>query len=212
MFSKRKDPKEQMRQQKRELNKTQRQLARDQTALERQEKQLEAEIKKMAKLGNKQAATTLAKQLVNLRKQKGKNMAVSSRVMAIGHQTQTMHSTAKMAGAMSTASKTMGSVNAQMNPAQLQNTLKNFEMESSKMDMKEEMINETLDSILDESGDEEEQEAIVNQVLDEIGIEVSGRMAEAPSAHAGKLPTGQRVTTKGSSDAEIEEMLAKLRA
>ena len=33
----------------------------------------------------------------------------------------------------------MGSVNAQMNPAQLQNTLKNFEMESSKMDMKEEM-------------------------------------------------------------------------
>lgn len=212
MFSKKKDPKEQMRQQKRELNKTQRQLARDQTALERQEKQLEAEIKKMAKLGNKQAATTLAKQLVNLRKQKGKNMAVSSRVMAIGHQTQTMHSTAKMAGAMSTASKTMGSVNAQMNPAQLQNTLKNFEMESSKMDMKEEMINETLDSLLDESGDEEEQEAIVNQVLDEIGIEVSGRMAEAPSAHAGKLPTGQRVTTKGSSDAEIEEMLAKLRA
>ena len=33
----------------------------------------------------------------------------------------------------------MGSVNAQMNPAQLQNTLKNFEMESTKMDMKEEM-------------------------------------------------------------------------
>ena len=33
----------------------------------------------------------------------------------------------------------MGSVNAQMNPAQLQNTLQNFEMESSKMDMKEEM-------------------------------------------------------------------------
>ena len=35
--------------------------------------------------------------------------------------------------------QTMGSVNAQMNPAQLQNTLKNFEMESTKMDMKEEM-------------------------------------------------------------------------
>jgi len=32
-------------------------------------------------------------------------MNVSSRVMAIGHQTQAMHSTAKMAGAMSTASK-----------------------------------------------------------------------------------------------------------
>jgi len=38
----------------------------------------------------------------------------------------------------------MGSVNAQMNPAQLQNTLQNFEMESSKMDMKEEMSKLTL--------------------------------------------------------------------
>jgi len=38
----------------------------------------------------------------------------------------------------------MGSVNAQMNPGQLQNTLQNFEMESSKMDMKEEMSKLTL--------------------------------------------------------------------
>ena len=49
----------------------------------------------------------LAKQLVNLRKQKTKNMAVSSRITAVGHQAQTMHSTAKMAGAMSTASKVL---------------------------------------------------------------------------------------------------------
>ena len=38
-------------------------------------------------------------------------------------------------------------------------------------------------------------------------------MAEAPSAHGGKLPAGQRAaSSKGSSDAEIEEMLAKLKA
>ena len=41
----------------------------------------------------------------------------------------------------------MGSVNAQMNPAQLQNTLKNFEMESTKMDMKEEMSELNLCSL-----------------------------------------------------------------
>ena len=61
------------------------------------------------------AATTLAKQLVNLRKQKAKNMNVSSRVMAIGHQTQAMHSTAKMAGAMSTASKVHVWLNTKLN-------------------------------------------------------------------------------------------------
>jgi len=45
---------------------------------------------------------------------------------------------------MCTHLQTMGSVNAQMNPGQLQNTLQNFEMESSKMDMKEEMSKLTL--------------------------------------------------------------------
>lgn len=45
---------------------------------------------------------------------------------------------------MCTHLQTMGSVNAQMNPAQLQSTLQNFEMESSKMDMKEEMSKFTL--------------------------------------------------------------------
>lgn len=34
-------------------------------------------------------------------------------------------------------------------------------------------------------------------------------MVEAPSAPAGKLPTGQRTTAKGSADEDIEEMLAK---
>ena len=38
------------------------------------------------------------------------------------------------------------------------------------------------------------------------------QMAEAPSAHAGKLPIGQRTAAKGSADEDIEEMLAKLRA
>ena len=37
-------------------------------------------------------------------------------------------------------------------------------------------------------------------------------MAEVPSAHAGKLPTGQRATAANGSDADIEEMLAKLKA
>lgn len=39
------------------------------------------------------------------------------------------------------------------------------------------------------------------------------QMAEAPSAHGGKLPMGQRATaSKGSADADIEEMLANLKA
>ena len=122
------------------MNRTQQDLDRDKAALERQEKQLEMDIKKMAKQGNKQACTVLAKQLLQLKKQKARNMNTSSKVMGMGHQMQAMHSTSKMAGSMATATKAMGAVNKKMNPQDIQRTLQNFEKESMKMDMSEEMI------------------------------------------------------------------------
>lgn len=65
----------------------------------------EAEIKKMAKTGNKEACKILAKQLVQVRKQKCRTYAVSSKVTSMSTQTQVMNSQMKMAGAMATTAK-----------------------------------------------------------------------------------------------------------
>lgn len=65
----------------------------------------EMEIKKMAKTGNKDACRILAKQLVQLRKQKTRTYAVSSKVTSMSTQTKVMSSQMKMAGAMSTTAK-----------------------------------------------------------------------------------------------------------
>ena len=65
---------------------------RDRNALERQEKQLELEIKQAAKRGDKQTATILAKQLVNLRKQKTRSHAASSKITSVGMQAKGMAS------------------------------------------------------------------------------------------------------------------------
>lgn len=62
--------------------------------------------------------------------------------------------------------------------------------------------------MLDESGDEEEGDQIINQVLDEIGIEMSGKMAKAPSAI--KDTIGESSTKISAQD--IEAQLAKLRS
>jgi len=90
-------------------------------------------------------------------------------------------------------------------------TMQEFEKANTKMEMSEEMINETLDNMLDESGDEEEQDRIVAQVLDEIGIEISGKMAEAPSAHKGTLGESSK-TGKKLTDDDVERMLQNLKA
>lgn len=70
-------------------------------------------------------------------------------------------------------------------------------------------VNDTLDDMLTESGDEEEGDKVVKQVLDEIGIEISGKMASAPAAHRGKL--GESSKSRLPTDDEIEAQLAKLK-
>ncbi|XP_029434681.1 charged multivesicular body protein 2b [Rhinatrema bivittatum] len=198
-----------IREQNKELRGTQRAITRDRTALEKQEKQLELEIKKMAKTGNKEACRVLAKQLVQLRKQKTRTYAVSSKVTSMSTQTKLMNSQMKMAGAMSTTAKTMQAVNKKMDPQKTLQTMQNFQKENMKMEMTEEMINDTLDDIFDGSDDEEESQDIVNQVLDEIGIEISGKMAKAPAAAKG-LPSASTSKATTISDEEIERQLKAL--
>lgn len=197
-----------IKEQSKELRGTQRQITRDRTALERQEKQLMAEIKKMARTGNKGACKILAKQLVQLRKQKDRTYAVSSKVTSMSTQTKVMNSQMKMAGAMSATAKTMQAVNKKMDPQKTMKTMQDFQKENMKMSMTEDMINDTLDDIFDESGDEEESQDIVDQVLDEIGIEISGKMVRAPAAGKG-IPSA--ASSKAAiSDDEIERQLRAL--
>ncbi|GAA6095167.1 charged multivesicular body protein 2b [Tachysurus ichikawai] len=198
-----------IKEQNKELRGTQRQITRDRAALEKQEKQLEMEIKKMAKSGNKEACKILAKQLVQLRKQKTRTYAVSSKVTSMSTQTKLMNSQMKMAGAMGTTAKTMQAVNKKMDPQKTLQTMQNFQKETAKMEMTEEMINDTLDDLFEDSGDEEESQDIVNQVLDEIGIEITGKMAHAPATSRNK-PAASTSKADGISDEEIERQLKAL--
>lgn len=200
-----------IKEQTKQLRVTQRGIARDRTALEKEEKQIEAEIKKMAKSGNREACRILAKQLVQLRKQRNRTYAASSKLTSMSTQTKVMNSQMKMAGAMSSTAKTMQAVNKKMDPQKTLQTMQDFQKENMKMGMTEEMINDTLDEIFDESGDEEECEDIVTQVLDEIGIEISGKMVRAPAA--GKsVPGAAAASSKKAtiSDDEIERQLKAL--
>lgn len=209
-FSKKPTLEEQMRQQNRVLRKAQRDVEKDRRDLERQEKQLEMEIKKAAKQGNKQICTVLAKNLVRVRQQKARTYTAASKISSVGSQTKAMASSAKLASTMATTAKTMGAVNREMNPQGIAKTMQDFEKENAKMGMTEEIIESTINDVFEESGDEEEEDAIVNQVLDEIGIEISGKMATAPSAHKGEL--GESSKAKLPTDDELERALAQLKS
>lgn len=100
----------------------------------------------------------------------------------------------------------MKKMNDQNKSAELMKTLEEFSKQNQMMEMKDELINETLEEALADSGDEEEEEAIMQKVLDDIGIEITGKLADAKSAKVEKQSTKPEIT-----DDYIEKELAKLR-
>lgn len=201
------DPKVQQRNADRQLRRAGRDIERERRQLEQEEKKLELEIKKLAKQGDNDGCKLLAKQLVQLRKQKQRTYTANSKIQSIGQQNKTMGANVKLAEVMGIAGETMSDMNKMMKPEQIAASLNNFTKESMKMDMTDEMVNDTLDDMLTESGDEEESDNIIGKVLDEIGIEISGKMAHAPAPQKGKIGEG----SKGLTDDDLEAQLAKLR-
>merc|ERR1719164_243963 len=81
----------------------------------------------------------------------------------------------KSAGAMS-------QVNAAVNPAQIASQMKEFQKQSEIMKMSEEMMDESLIDMFDGEEDEAEADGVVDKVLAEIGLDLDGKLADAPTA------------------------------
>jgi division protein CdvB (Snf7/Vps24/ESCRT-III family) len=153
-------------------------------------------------------AKILAKQVVATRNQKDKLLSAKATVGAVNMRAQQAATTATMVGSLANATKIMGKTNAAMNPQAIQKTMMEFQMETAKMEMTQEMIDDALIDEFDAS-DEEEEDLIVNQVLDEIGIDLTSQMQAAPTT---ALPSGAQAVPATSLSDEGRDLLAQLEA
>lgn len=99
------------------------------------------EIKKSAKEGNKEACTLLAKQLVQLRKQKNRTFAANSKISSVGFQSKNMGANIALTGAMATTTQTMAKMNQIMKPESIAGDMRAFQQANMKMEMTDEMSN-----------------------------------------------------------------------
>ncbi|XP_022646339.1 charged multivesicular body protein 2b-A-like isoform X2 [Varroa destructor] len=184
LFGNKASAKEQLRKTDKDLRKSERDLAREDRVLERQEKQI----------------------LIQVRKQRERTKQATIQVAEVRNQSKTMGANMTLANTVAGATKAMSGMNDMMNPQQLAKTLGEFRMQSEKMGITEEIINDNLDDILNESGDEEESQNILDKVLDEIGIEIKGKLGEAPGVLS-NVPGSSKV-----SDDDLEKQLERLKA
>lgn len=97
------------------------------------------EIKKSAKEGNKDACSVLAKQLIQLRKQKNRTYAANSKITSVGMQNKNMGANIALTGAMATTTKTMANMNKIMKPEGIASDMRAFQQANMKMEMTDEM-------------------------------------------------------------------------
>jgi len=180
IFGHTKTPKEILRENQRKLKRAVRDIDRERTKLQNQEKQLIVDIRKMATQGQINAARIMAKDLVRTRNHITHFYTLKSHLQAVSLRIQTLQSTQAMAESMKGAARAMSVMNRQMNLPAMQRILMNFEMESERMNMKEELMEGAIDDIFEEDEEEKDTDDILNQILDDIGFKLSEELVNTP--------------------------------
>ena len=103
----------------------------------------------------------------------------------------------------------MQAVNADMNPAQMQQTMKAFAMEMEKAGIQSEMMGDAFEMMEDPS-QAADAEDVYNGILGEIGLEYSAGQAAVPTASLAQPAAAQQEEQKQEEDG-LEARLAALR-
>ncbi|VDK68894.1 unnamed protein product [Litomosoides sigmodontis] len=203
-------PEDKMRSNESVLRQTDRKIASDYRSLERKEKELELKIKELAKQGYKEACCILVKELLQLRKQKAKNLNLSARMNAISAKNREISSTGQVAYAMRKTANVMKKINKQLPAENLTKNLHEFVETKERLGVTDDVISDKFDSMLGESDDEEKQGAVIKQVLNKIGIGLNEQLSRAPQIPSSIVPATKPSNELG--DADLHKLLSELKS
>eukprot|EP01068_Selenidium_serpulae_P008752 Selendium_serpulae@DN5064_c3_g1_i1.p1 len=173
-------PEERLAENKAKLSKAKFALGRDIGRLQVDEDKLVKEIRQEAAKGNMTSVKRLAKDLIRTRKQIAKLSEMKSTLSAMHFRLQTVNSTNVIADSMKDAVGVMAEINASMNVPELQKVMREFQRESDRMDITADRLTDATEGAFDSAEDDEETDLVVAQVLDEIGVDLSDKLSNAP--------------------------------
>ena len=182
--------------------------------IDRQEKQITMELKQRAKLTNNSkdpALSALAKQLVQVRKQKEKLMAAKAHIGAVGMHATTMATQVAAASAIGSVTTAMSTANSAMDVKATTKIMQEFQRENERLEVKQEMMDEALIDAFDNEEVEEEAENVTSQVLAELGVELDSQMVglSAPTKIQGSALAEEE---QEALDSVLPDLSARLNA
>lgn len=214
-----KTPTEQVKEWRKKLRSEQRELDRSMRSITQQERKAQAEIKKLAKQGQMGPIKTLAKTLVQAKGAKEKLEVGKAQLGSVMMQLNNNLAMLKVSGCMQQSAEVMGAMNAAVKVPTIQATMRDMSREMQKAGLIEEMVDDTLETVFDDV-EEEEVEGEMAKVLEELGVDLSAQLADAPTT---ALPSGAQaapaveaapapVAAPAGPDPELASMQARLEA
>jgi len=192
-------------------------MDRELRELERQEKQVTMELKQRAKTTNSTkdpALAALAKQLVQVRKQKEKLMTTKAHIGAVGMHATSMASQVAAVSAIGSVTGAMATANSAMDVKAMTKIMQEFTRENERLEVKQEMMDDALIDAFDNEEIEEEADQLTNQVLAERGVELDSQMVglSAPTKIKGSELSAQQQEEQDALDSVLPDLSARLNA
>jgi len=193
---------------KRNINKAQRDLDREAARLEQEEQKLKAEIYSLVAKGQNDHAKLMAKQLVKNREQQRRLMMTKCNIGGVGTNMTLAVSQAKTGHVIGSANQAMMAMNQTVDAQQVMKNIQQYEMQSEKMGMTQEMMDDALDGGMNAELDVESED-ILAQVLDDAALDRGNKANPVP--HSKIAPGQESAIADDALDAEVEQMLRKLK-
>ena len=133
---------------------------------------------------------------------------MSSNMTVMSNQITSMQMNQNIMGALSGSTTIMQAVNAEMNPQQMMNVMKEFNKEMEKAGIQSEMMMDGME-MMDDPNAGAEAEDVYNGILGEIGLEYTAGQAAVPTKSLAAPANVEEVKEDGND--ELEARLAALK-
>merc|ERR1712146_32040 len=166
-----------------------------------EEQRLIKELKNTAKKeGMQRAVNILAKDVIRARQTRDKLLAGKTQLNSVNMTITAQISMLKVGGAMQKSTEVLHTLNEAVKLPELRETMVEMSREMEKMGLIEETLNDTFDSIDTTDGEEVDME--VQKVLQELAIDATAGIEEAPQT---RIQSQQQVQEQSEEDKQREE-------
>jgi len=194
-----------------QLRMTNKQLEKLAQKAQKQQEIERTKVKKAIESKNLEGAQIYAENSIRKKNEYLNYLRLASRVDAVQSKVKSAMAMQSVAKNIGNVSKSLESAMASLDLEKVSKIMEKFEQQFTDLDVKANVLEDTMSSATTLSTPQTQVELLIKQVAEENGLEIIGKMADAPGTSGLSLP-GERATQRSKAEEDaLTSRLAMLR-